>query len=188
MPKTYFFKLLPGDFTDLHQTWHTASVDLLTNCQKNFNRPNNTQVITSCRFGSKQEVLHISTFVWSNNMKLGLLLPHELLRPCAKAYVMTTWWRSLNSSILYLHICSSDWHEIWYNYCQCHPEGNWWRVYRSATRWRSGGRLIWYLALCPHHNTYGNEIHRSPIEWPLWLTHQKWPAGGYFQCKSVFGP
>ena len=27
MLKTYFFELLPGDFSDLHETWHTASVD-----------------------------------------------------------------------------------------------------------------------------------------------------------------
>ena len=27
MSKTYFFELLPGDFTNLHKTWHTASVD-----------------------------------------------------------------------------------------------------------------------------------------------------------------
>ena len=27
MSQTYFFDLLPGDFTDLHQTSHTASVD-----------------------------------------------------------------------------------------------------------------------------------------------------------------
>ena len=27
MLKTYFFELLPADFTDLPETWHTASVD-----------------------------------------------------------------------------------------------------------------------------------------------------------------
>ena len=27
MPKTYFFELHPGDFTDLHETWHTESMD-----------------------------------------------------------------------------------------------------------------------------------------------------------------
>ena len=27
IPQTYFFKLLPGDFTDFHATLHTASVD-----------------------------------------------------------------------------------------------------------------------------------------------------------------
>ena len=27
MTKTYFFELLPGDFSNLHGTWHTASVD-----------------------------------------------------------------------------------------------------------------------------------------------------------------
>ena len=27
MLKTYFFKLLPGDFTNLYETWHTSSVD-----------------------------------------------------------------------------------------------------------------------------------------------------------------
>ena len=27
MSQTYFFELLPGDFTDLHGTLHTASVD-----------------------------------------------------------------------------------------------------------------------------------------------------------------
>ena len=72
-----------------------------------------------------------------------------------------------------------------YNYSQCPPEDSWRRIFRSATRWRSGGRVIWYLALCPHHNTCVNEIHRGTTEWPLWLTHQKWPAcGAIFDAKA----
>ena len=27
MSKTYFFELLQANFTDLHETWHTPSVD-----------------------------------------------------------------------------------------------------------------------------------------------------------------
>ena len=34
--------------------------------------------------------------------------------------------------------------------------------------------------------TYGNEIHRGATEWPLWLTHQKWPAGGAILNAKAF--
>ncbi len=99
---------------------------------------------------------------------------------------MTTRWRSLNSNSLYLHIGWADWHQTWYTYCHWPLEHISQNVYQSATRWRSGASLILYSALCSHHNTYGNEIHRGGIDWPLQLTHQKWPAGGaIFYVKAI---
>ena len=46
MLQTHFFELLQGNFTNLHKTWHTVSVDppdkkLL----KEFNIPKNNQII-----------------------------------------------------------------------------------------------------------------------------------------------
>ena len=65
----------------------------------------------------------------------------------------------------------------------------WGRIYQSTTWWHSGARLILYLALCPHHNTYGNAIHRGCLEWPLYLTYQKWPAdGAIFHVKEFLAP
>ena len=39
---------------------------------------------TSCTFCSKHKVLHISTLICPNDMKLSWLLPHEPLRLCEK--------------------------------------------------------------------------------------------------------
>ena len=50
MLQTYFFKLLQGDFSNLHKTLHTASVD-----------PPDKKLI------KEHEVLHISTLIWLND-------------------------------------------------------------------------------------------------------------------------
>ena len=74
---------------------------------QNFDRPNNNQLIkitTSYRFGYKHKVLHISTMVCPNDMKLRILLKHEPLSLCATFQAMNTRWRSSNFSILYYHI------------------------------------------------------------------------------------
>ena len=84
---------------------------------------------TSCRFCLKQEVLHISTLVSPNDMKLRLLLPHEPLRLCAKYLQMTTRWRSLNLSISYLHIGWSFFIRIFHRPC--------WLCKKMRYHWRA---------------------------------------------------
>ena len=84
--QTYFFEH-QGHFTNFHKTLHTAPVDspdkkdikIILIFQTILKLLNNFLYIFS-----KHKVLHISTLVCPNDMKLRWLLPHEPLRLCEK--------------------------------------------------------------------------------------------------------
>ena len=86
-----------------------AGLDLQGFCCDNFFVPNGRNFILLFQTILKllntnflQIVLHISTLMCTNDLKLRLLLPHEPLRLCAKILADLDW------SILYHHISSLD--------------------------------------------------------------------------------
>ena len=81
------------------------------------------KLTASCTFGSKHEVLHISTLVCPNDMKLRWLLPHEPLRLCEKMInllfrtphsLFDPFATKFASSICGKHIKSFDLHHTWW--------------------------------------------------------------------------